>query len=530
MPTGARGGAAQHRQGAGVAQQLVVADGERPAEQGQTGRLDPHRMAVGHVHDRLVERHPAGHPVAEPVGDQPGVVGERVRGLPGEPPALEHQLDGQIPVVERHPGLDAGREQRRPPAARRSPAPRVGRPAAAGLHPRPRGGEPVGLHAEIGEQGDVLGHPVVVIDGDLAGRPVGDPAGRCREHVPDGRERPPSAAAPSIWYAAVATPNRKSGGRSGSGRSVMRGGCTRDRARDPGADRGTEGAGQRQDQQHADQRHHEAPAQPAAGADQAGEHAAQHEPEVVELVEPGDQGVDPLPAVGSVAGQPAGRGEGQRRDHGEAGAEHGESGDRDQRAGASDRPAPARRRRPAPRCAPPAPPRTGGPPGHRPAGDQARRLVGAVGQRHDSWRRPPARPTGRSTTMTRPPSRRRRTAPGRRRARPVRAREWPGVGGGLLDQRVRPQERRRGDDQRHRCDRQQGGRQRPVQRGGAGGTQRADDATDAPGGVERGQDRPPVLRPPARPPACSWWRRSDRGRFRRCRCPAGRSRAPARPR
>ena len=115
-----------------------------PPSRVRPGRLDPHRVAVRHVHDRLVQRHPAGHPVAEPIGDQPGVVGERVRGLPGEPPALEHQLDRQIPVVQRHPGLDAGREQGVHQPVVEVQARGIGRPAAAGLHARPRGGEPVG--------------------------------------------------------------------------------------------------------------------------------------------------------------------------------------------------------------------------------------------------------------------------------------------------------------------------------------------------------------------------------------------------
>src|SRR5690606_978192 len=60
----------------------------------------------------------------------------------------------------------------------------VGR-AAVGHDARPAHAEAVGVEAELGEQGDVVRHPVVVVDRRLRGVAVRDVAGGAREVVPD---------------------------------------------------------------------------------------------------------------------------------------------------------------------------------------------------------------------------------------------------------------------------------------------------------------------------------------------------------
>ena len=79
-----------------------------------------------------------------------------------------------------------------------------------------------------------------------------------------------------------------------------------------------EPTGQHGDREDEDDRHQEAPAQAGRGADEPDEHAAEHRAEVVEPVEPGDDG------VGVPGGEQTGRREAQRRDQAEAGAGDGE--------------------------------------------------------------------------------------------------------------------------------------------------------------------------------------------------------------
>src|SRR6476619_1500617 len=119
--------------------------------------------------------------------------------------------------------------------------------------------------------------------------------------------RPSSSTAPSIWRADVATPNRKSAGRAGLTCAPSQGRL----GRLAGPRAGGEDAGQWQQQRDTDGGDDETPPHPAAGADQPGEHAAQHEPEIVEVVEPGHQLVDPPHPSGVRTGQPPGSGEGQ---------------------------------------------------------------------------------------------------------------------------------------------------------------------------------------------------------------------------
>ena len=117
-------------------------------------------------------------------------------------------------MVQRGDRLDAGLQQRVHQPGVEVDALGVERPGPARLDPRPGHREPVGLQAEVLDQRDVLGPPVVVIVGDVAGVAVQHLARGPAEGVPDGRSRGrPRRSAPSIWYDAVADPQRKSVGK-----------------------------------------------------------------------------------------------------------------------------------------------------------------------------------------------------------------------------------------------------------------------------------------------------------------------------
>ena len=75
------------------------------------------------------------------------------------------------------PSARCRRRAARRRAGRRSRGPRRWPARARRLDPRPRDREPVRVHAQAAHQRDVLGVPVVVVAGDVAGVAVDDPAG-----------------------------------------------------------------------------------------------------------------------------------------------------------------------------------------------------------------------------------------------------------------------------------------------------------------------------------------------------------------
>ena len=112
----------------------------------------------------------------------------------GQPPRVLQRL-GQVPVVERGPGLDAVLQERVDQAAVEVEAALVDRPGAGRLDPRPGDGEAVGAQAEVGHQRDVVAVAVVVVGGDGAGVAVvgwrrGWPR-RCPRWTARGRPRRP---------------------------------------------------------------------------------------------------------------------------------------------------------------------------------------------------------------------------------------------------------------------------------------------------------------------------------------------------
>jgi hypothetical protein len=152
-----------------VPEQLVVRDRQRLEHQLPARCVGADRVAEEGQHHRLVERHPHPYPVAEPRADNRCVVGEAVGGVAAEPAAgVLDDLRG-VPVVEGRGGGDTGRAQLvDEPVVEVQP--RLVDLAPAGRqHPRPGDREPVGAHAEVPHQRDVLAVAVVVVGGHRTG-------------------------------------------------------------------------------------------------------------------------------------------------------------------------------------------------------------------------------------------------------------------------------------------------------------------------------------------------------------------------
>jgi hypothetical protein len=202
---------AQRRDRAAVRQVQVVRHGIREPVVLEAGGVLPRRVAQVGRAPRLVERRDRGHPVAELLAQHECVVGEAADHVSRSPPALVLERLRQVPVVQRHQGLDPPRQQAVDELLVEVD-PGLVDVAAVGHDPRPGDREPVRRDAEVGDQVQVLRPPVVVVAGDVAGVAAVDLAGRVGERVPDAGESAVLGDGPSIWYDAVATPHVKFSG------------------------------------------------------------------------------------------------------------------------------------------------------------------------------------------------------------------------------------------------------------------------------------------------------------------------------
>jgi hypothetical protein len=97
------------RQAVGEQQVMRRAQGGRPVA--DPGSLGPVRVTEEGHDPRLVVGDPLRHAVAQMRRDEPGVLGEAVRGVALAPAAAVLQRLRQVPVVERRDGLDPALEQ-----------------------------------------------------------------------------------------------------------------------------------------------------------------------------------------------------------------------------------------------------------------------------------------------------------------------------------------------------------------------------------------------------------------------------------
>ena len=138
----------------------------------------------------LVQGHVGIHPALEVVGNDPGIPAEGGHNVPVQPAALVLQSAGQIPMVQRDHGLDAGIQQSIHQMVIEFQSLFVHGPVPVGDDPGPADGEPVSLNAKPLHQGHILRPAVVAVAGPVTGVAVLDIAGGVGEIVPDAPALP----------------------------------------------------------------------------------------------------------------------------------------------------------------------------------------------------------------------------------------------------------------------------------------------------------------------------------------------------
>nr|ACR50752.1 conserved hypothetical protein [Streptomyces longisporoflavus] len=183
--TGVGGRRADGLDGETVTEVQMVRGVHRGLDVGETRRHPSLQMADPRGAQRLVEGRPVLDPVAQTLGDDGGVGGEVLGRLAGRPAAAVLERLREVPVVERGEGGDARLQQAvHQPVVEGDPG-LVHRPVPAGDDTRPGEREAVRADPEPLHEADVLGHPVVVVTGDVPGVAVVDLARGVGEGVPD---------------------------------------------------------------------------------------------------------------------------------------------------------------------------------------------------------------------------------------------------------------------------------------------------------------------------------------------------------
>ena len=111
-------------------------------------------------------------PVAEPLGDQAGIVRKSLGSVARLPAALVLKRLRQVPVIERGKGLDPGLEQFIYQATVEVHALRVGLANPIREDARPGDREPVGLDPHVSHHDHVILVAAIVIDRDVASVPI----------------------------------------------------------------------------------------------------------------------------------------------------------------------------------------------------------------------------------------------------------------------------------------------------------------------------------------------------------------------
>ncbi len=171
--------------GQAVGEELVVGRREGLEHQGPAGGVDAHRVAVDGVDEGLVEGDPGRDAVPQAVGDDRGILGEPVRGVPVQPAAGVLQVLREVPVEEGGQRGDAHCQQVVHQPVVEGESGGIRRPGTGGLDARPGDGEAVAVEPEAAHQLDVLGMAVVVVAGHRTRVAVADGAGAGSEGVPD---------------------------------------------------------------------------------------------------------------------------------------------------------------------------------------------------------------------------------------------------------------------------------------------------------------------------------------------------------
>ncbi len=181
---------ANHRDGKPVREQQMVGDRDGRGFAPHAWCVLPHRVADPCDDPRLVVGCPVADTVAESLGDDGGVLDERLGGRALAPTALVLERLRQVPVVQREEGIDPVLEQRvDEPVVEVEPG-RVHAATSFRQDARPRDGEAECVEAELLHQADVVGKAVVEVAGDRSGLAVPHLPRRGREPVPDALAAP----------------------------------------------------------------------------------------------------------------------------------------------------------------------------------------------------------------------------------------------------------------------------------------------------------------------------------------------------
>jgi hypothetical protein len=142
--------------------------------------------AIGHD-PGLVERHPLRHAPIELPKHDARIFGEPFADVAVEPSAAIVQRGRQVPVVERHQGLNALLEEAVDEPVVEIEAACVDRPGALRQYPAPCNAEAISAEPELLHEADVVAPPPVVIAGDVTGVAVRNETGSVTEAMPDVR-------------------------------------------------------------------------------------------------------------------------------------------------------------------------------------------------------------------------------------------------------------------------------------------------------------------------------------------------------
>ena len=136
---------------------------------------------------RLVDRDPMGDTIGKAIDDRCGVVLEPLDNLPINPAPLVLDVLRQVPVVECHPRLNAGRQEPIDQLIVEANALSIDRLARVGNDARPGDRKPIGLRADLLHQLDILAKPMVMVAGDVAVIPVLHSAFAFAKRIPNAR-------------------------------------------------------------------------------------------------------------------------------------------------------------------------------------------------------------------------------------------------------------------------------------------------------------------------------------------------------
>ena len=160
-------------------------DGTQQVSVLQARRVLARHMAKHRVNRRLVEDDVALEPIAQPVDQGGGIVGEAQGGVAVRPATLVLQTLRQVPVEQGGVGRHTLGQQGIDHAGIVVQPRWIDRPLPAGQDPRPADREPIGVQPRCCDQIDIFGVAAIAVGGDTGVGAVDHLAGQLLEPVPN---------------------------------------------------------------------------------------------------------------------------------------------------------------------------------------------------------------------------------------------------------------------------------------------------------------------------------------------------------